>query len=266
MPATPASEPAFHPIAPLFRLDGKVAIVTGASKGIGEAIARALAEYGARVVVSSRKQEAVDEVARAIVGAGGEAVGVAAHIGDAAQVRRLLDETVARFGGVDVIVNNAASNPTFGPVAEQSGEVFDKIFAVNVKGPLELCRLAYPVMKQRGGGSVINISSIGGITPEPGLGLYSVSKAALISLTKVMAAEWGPDNVRANAVCPGLIKTKFSQALWGNDRIVQQMMALQPIKRVGMPEDVAGLCLFLASNASAYCTGGVYTADGGYTI
>jgi NAD(P)-dependent dehydrogenase (short-subunit alcohol dehydrogenase family) len=181
-------------------------------------------------------------------------------------VQHLLEETVARFGGVDVIVNNAASNPTFGPLDEQSQEVFDKIFAVNVKGPFELCRLAYPIMKARGGGSVINISSIGGLTPEPGLGLYSVSKAAMISLTKVMAAEWGVDNIRANAVCPGLIKTKFSQALWGNEQIVQQMMALQPIKRIGIPEDVAGLCLFLASDASAYCTGGVYTADGGYTI
>jgi NAD(P)-dependent dehydrogenase (short-subunit alcohol dehydrogenase family) len=243
-----------------------VAIVTGASKGIGEAIARALAEYGARVVVSSRKQEAVDAVADSIRAAGGEALGVAAHAGDPAQLGRLVDAAVARWGGVDVVVNNAATNPVFGPVVEQGAEAFAKIMAVNVQGPLELARLAYPHMKARGGGSVVNISSIGGLTPEPGLGLYSVSKAALVSLTKVLAAEWGPDNVRANVVCPGLIKTKFSEALWSNDRIVRQMMALQPIKRVGEPEDVAGLVLFLASDAAAYCTGGVYTADGGYTI
>jgi NAD(P)-dependent dehydrogenase (short-subunit alcohol dehydrogenase family) len=253
-------------IAARLRLDGRVAIVTGASKGIGEAIARALAEYGARVVVSSRKQEAVDAVADSIRAAGGEALGVAAHAGDPAQLGRLVDAAVARWGGVDVVVNNAATNPVFGPVVEQGAEAFAKIMAVNVQGPLELARLAYPHMKARGGGSVVNISSIGGLTPEPGLGLYSVSKAALVSLTKVLAAEWGPDNVRANVVCPGLIKTKFSEALWSNDRIVRQMMALQPIKRVGEPEDVAGLVLFLASDAAAYCTGGVYTADGGYTI
>ena len=253
-------------IAARLRLDGRVAIVTGASKGIGEAIARALAEYGARVVVSSRKQEAVDAVADSIRAGGGEALGVAAHAGDPAQLGRLVDAAVARWGGVDVVVNKAATNPVFGPVVEQGAEAFAKIMAVNVQGPLELARLAYPHMKARGGGSVVNISSIGGLTPEPGLGLYSVSKAALVSLTKVLAAEWGPDNVRANVVCPGLIKTKFSEALWSNDRIVRQMMALQPIKRVGEPEDVAGLVLFLASDAAAYCTGGVYTADGGYTI
>ena len=253
-------------IAARFRLDGRVAIVTGASKGIGESIARALAEAGAQVVVSSRKQEAVDAVADSIRAAGGEALGVAAHAGDPAQLGRLVDAAVARWGGVDVVVNNAATNPVFGPVVEQGAEAFAKIMAVNVQGPLELARLAYPHMKARGGGSVVNISSIGGLTPEPGLGLYSVSKAALVSLTKVLAAEWGPDNVRANVVCPGLIKTKFSEALWSNDRIVRQMMALQPIKRVGEPEDVAGLVLFLASDAAAYCTGGVYTADGGYTI
>jgi NAD(P)-dependent dehydrogenase (short-subunit alcohol dehydrogenase family) len=264
IPATPS--PVGATVAERLRLDGRVAIVTGASKGIGEAAARALAAFGARVVVSSRKQEAVEAVAAAIRAAGGEAAAVAAHAGDPAQLARLVDATVARYGAVDVVVNNAATNPVYGPVAEQGAEAFAKIMAVNVQGPLELARLAYPHMRARGGGSVVNIASVGGLTPEPGLGLYSVSKAALVSLTKVLAAEWGPDGVRANVVCPGLIRTRFSEALWGDARVVAQMMAQQPIKRVGEPEDVAGLILFLASDAAAYCTGGVYTADGGYTI
>jgi dehydrogenase/reductase SDR family member 4 len=142
--------------------------------------------------------------------------------------------------------------------------VFDKIMAVNVKGPLEVARRAYPLMKARGGGSVVNVSSIGGISPEPGLGLYSVSKSAVVMLTKVLAQEWGPDNIRANVICPGLIRTKFSQALWGDERLLEHTLAQQPLKRIGVPEDVAGLALFLASDAAAYCTGGVYMVDGGY--
>ena len=166
--------------------------MTGASQGIGASIARALADFGARVVVSSRKQEAVDAVAAEIRAGGGDALAVAAHAGDPQQLRRLVDEAVAAYGGVDVVVNNAAANPVYGPVAEQGADAFAKIMAVNVQGPLELSRMAYPHMKARGGGSVVNISSIGGLTPEPGLGLYSVSKAALISLTRVLAKEWGP--------------------------------------------------------------------------
>jgi NAD(P)-dependent dehydrogenase (short-subunit alcohol dehydrogenase family) len=257
----PAPEPS---IARRFRLDGRVAVVTGASKGIGEAIARALAESGARVVVSSRKQDAVDAVAHAIVAAGGEAIAVAANVGRPGEAESLVDRAVAHWGGVDVVVNNAAANPVFGPVLDTDEAVFDKILAVNVKGPLALCRRAYPSMRARGAGSVINVSSIGGISPESGLGLYSVSKAALVSLTQVLAQEWGPDGVRANVICPGLIQTKFSQALWQDERILQHMLSQQPIKRVGVPEDVAGLALFLASDAAAYCTGGVYMVDGGY--
>ena len=251
-------------IAGRFRLDGRVAVVTGASKGIGEAIARALAEAGARVVVSSRKQEAVDEVAHAITAAGGEAIAVAANVGRMDEARALVDRAAAHFGGVDVVVNNAATNPVFGPVVDTDEAVFDKIMAVNVKGPLEVARRAYPLMKARGGGSVVNVSSIGGVSPEPGLGLYSVSKSAVVMLTKVLAQEWGGDNVRANVICPGLIKTKFSQALWGNERLLEHTLAQQPLRRIGVPEDVAGLALFLASDAAAYCTGGIYMVDGGY--
>ncbi len=240
-----------------FRLDGRVAVVTGASKGIGASIAHALADVGARVVVSSRKQEAVDDVAHAIAAAGGEAIAVAANVGRLDEARALVDRAAEHFGGVDVVVNNAATHPVY-------GAVFDKILAVNVTGPLEVARRAYPLMKARGGGSVVNISSIGGISPEPGLGLYSVSKSAVVMLTKVLAQEWGPDGIRANVICPGLIRTKFSQTLWGDERLLAHTLAQQPLKRIGLPEDVAGLALFLASDAAAYCTGGVYMVDGGY--
>jgi len=153
----------------------------------------------------------------------------------------------------------------FGPLLMTDSNVFDKIMDVNVKGPFELCKLAQPVMMERGGGSIINISSIGGISPEHMLGIYSVSKAALISLTKVMAKEWGSAGIRANVICPGLIKTKFSKALWSNEDMLKKITGGIPLPRMGAPEEIAGLATFLASSASSYCTGGVYTADGGYT-
>lgn len=249
-----------------FDLSGKVAVITGASKGIGEAIAEIFGASGARVVVSSRKQEAVDQVANTIISKGGQAKAVACHMGDVTAIGRLVEETIAAYGSIDIIVNNAAVNPVFGPVVETDEGAFDKIMNVNVKGPFELVKRAYPYMKQKKSGSVINISSIGGLRPEHGLGIYSMSKAALISLTKVLAKEWGDDNIRANAICPGLIKTKFSEALWSNDKIMQMMMKVLPIKRVGTTEEVAALALYLASDASTYTTGGVFTADGGFTI
>jgi len=249
-----------------FDLTGKVAVVTGASKGIGEAIARALGEFGATVVVSSRRLEAVETVAEQLRAAGIEASAVAAHMGDMAQARALMDEVIARHGGVDIIVNNAATNPVFGPMMNADESVFQKIMAVNVQGPLELCKRAVPVLRSRGGGSIVNIASVGGLNPERMLGLYSVSKSALISLTKVMAKEWGGMGIRANAICPGLIKTKFSQALWQNDQVLKQALAMAPISRIGVPQDLAGLAVFLASDAASYCTGGVFVADGGLTV
>ncbi len=248
------------------RLDNKVAIVTGASKGIGKAIARALGQQGAKVVIASRKQEAVNEAANEFLAEGIEAIGIAAHMGDREQINNLAKQTIKHFGGIDIIVNNAATNPSFGPITETDNTVFDKIMDVNVKGPLELSKLAYPIMKQRGGGSVINISSIEGITPGTGLGLYSVSKAALIALTKVLAKEWGAGLVRVNVICPGLIQTKFSEALTANEKILKHVLAKQALPQLAEPEDIAGLALFLASDASSFCTGAVFTADGGYTI
>jgi len=178
-------------IQPLFQLDGKVALITGASKGIGEAMARGLAEFGAKVVVSSRKQEAVDAVAEAFRTDGLEATGIAANIGNIEQAHALVDKTVAAYGGLDIVINNAAANPVFGPIQQTEERAFDKIIDVNLKGPFELCKKAYPILKERGGGSIINISSIGGLTPESGIGIYSVSKAGINNLTKAMAQDWG---------------------------------------------------------------------------
>ena len=252
-------------IQPLFQLDGKVALITGASKGIGEAMARGLAEFGAKVVVSSRKQAAVDAVAKAFQADGLNATGIAANMGNVEEAHALIDKTVEAYGGVDIIINNAATNPVFGLIQQTEERAFDKIIDVNLKGPFELSKKAYPILKERGGGSIINVSSIGGLTPEAGIGIYSASKAAIINLTKAMAQDWGADHIRVNAVCPGLIKTKFSEALWNNEAILERFLQHIPIKRVGIPEDIAGLAVYLASDAAAYCTGGIYMVDGGYT-
>lgn len=250
----------------VFDMTGKVAVLTGASKGIGEAMARGMAAFGAKVVLSSRKQDAVDSLAASIRDDGGEAIGIAAHTGKSDELQALVDRTVEQYGGIDVLVNNAATNPVFGPSLAVDEAAYDKIMGVNVKGPFELSKSVYPIMRERGGGSIINISSIGGITPEPGLGIYSMSKAALISLTKVLASEWGSEGIRVNAICPGLIQTKFSAALWEDDARLEKTVSGLPLGRIGMPDDLVGLAVFLASDASSYCTGGVFTADGGHTI
>ena len=249
-----------------FNLKNKVAIVTGASKGIGKAIAEALGDCGATVVVSSRKQAAVDEVAKAFQEKGIEAIGIAANMGKNEEIEALAKQTIEQCGGIDIVVNNAATNPFFGPILMADDTIFDKTMQVNVKGPLNLAKLAFPSMQERGGGSIINISSTEGISPSMGLGIYSVSKAALISLTKVLAREWGAANIRINAICPGLIDTKFSSAITSSEEIVKMVMKKQIIQRVGTADEMAGLALFLASEAGSYCTGGIYTADGGFTV
>ena len=250
----------------LFSLEGKVALVTGASKGIGESIARFFAANGAYVIINSRKQEELDKVAQSIIDDGGICTGIAANAGDINACKILVEKSIALYGGIDILVNNAASNPVFGPVVDCEEWAFDKIMNVNVKAPFELGKLVYPIMKARGGGSVINISSIAGNTPDPGLGLYSVSKAALNMLTKVTAKEWGHDGIRVNAICPGLIKTKFSEALWQDEKWLNRFVKQAPIARMGSVEEIAALALYLASSASGYCTGTIFTADGGVTI
>jgi len=250
----------------VFQLNGKVALITGASKGIGEAAARMLARQGARVVINSRKAEELKPVAEAIAQAGGACDFIAGNVGDTAFCTELVAEVVKGAGGLDILVNNAATNPVYGPVVQTEGWAFDKIMSVNVKSPFELARLAYPHMKARGGGSIVNISSVAGDTPDPGLGIYSVSKAALNMLTKVLAKEWGVDGIRVNAVAPGLIKTKFSEALWQNEKMLNSFLRHMALPRMGTSEEMAALILFLASPASAYCTGTIFTADGGITI
>ncbi|MEO0041805.1 MAG: hypothetical protein RL329_1253, partial [Bacteroidota bacterium] len=202
----------------MFDLKGKVALITGASKGIGEAMAHVFAQYGAKVVVNSRRQEAVDAVAAEIRAKGGEAIGIAGQVANPEDLKQIFEKTIAAYGRLDILVNNAATNPVYGPIEATDPSVFDKIMAVNVKAPFELSKLAMPMMAKNGGGSIINISSIGGVRPETGLGIYSVSKAALISLTNALAKEWGHLNIRVNVICPGLIKTKFSKALWEDEK------------------------------------------------
>lgn len=250
----------------IFDLSGKVALITGASKGIGEAIARYFAAAGASVVINSRKQEELDKVAASIRAESGICSGIAGNAGDMEACKELVTKTVELYGGIDILVNNAASNPVYGPVVQCEEWAFDKIMDINVKAPFELGKLVYPIMKERGGGSVINISSISAITPDPGLGIYSVSKAALNMLTKVCAKEWGADGIRVNAICPGLIKTKFSEALWQNEKWMNHFVKQLPAGRMGTADEIAALALFLASDASAYCTGSIFTADGGATI
>jgi NAD(P)-dependent dehydrogenase (short-subunit alcohol dehydrogenase family) len=249
-----------------FDLTGKVAIVTGSSKGIGLSIARGLAENGAKLVISSRKQEAVDAVAAEFNKAGYDAVGIACHIGDSAQRENLVAKTIEKYGRIDILVNNAAINPFYGPLETSGEEVFDKIMNVNVKAPWLLSNLVQPYMKENGSGSIINISSVEGIHPGFRLGLYSMTKSALIMLTKNQAKEWGRFGIRSNVVCPGLIKTKFSQSLWSNDKLVEGYNQTVPLKRMAEPDEMAGVVMLLASDAGSYMTGGVYAADGGYLI
>ena len=249
-----------------FNLEGKVAIITGSSKGIGKAIAKGLAENGAQVVISSRNQEACDEVVKEFTSEGLKAIGIACHIGKEDQRTNLVAKVVEAFGRIDILVNNAAINPVFGPIEDVDPAIFDKIMDVNVKAPWSLSNLVLPHFKANKKGSIINIASVESLTPGFGLGIYSTSKAAILMLTKNQAKEWGQHGVTANAICPGLIKTKFSAALWQNEKILGKIEKTLPSSRMGMPEEMVGLACLLASNAGNYMTGGVYTADGGYMI
>jgi dehydrogenase/reductase SDR family protein 4 len=253
-------------ISEQFNLENKVAIVTGSSKGIGKAIAKGLAHNGAQVVISSRNQEACDGVVQEFIAEGLKAVGIACHIGKEAQRKNLIDKTMEIFGRIDVLVNNAAINPVYGAIEDVDPTIFDKIMDINVKAPWSLSNLVLPHFQTNKKGSIINIASVEALTPGFGLGIYSTSKAAILMLTKNQAKEWGRHGVKANAICPGLIKTKFSAALWQNEKMLNKLEKTIPSGRMGMPEEMVGLACLLASDAGNYMTGGVYTADGGYMI
>ena len=249
-----------------FNLEGKVAIITGSSKGIGKAIAKAFAECGATVVISSRKQDACDEVATEFKALGLKAVAIACHVGDIDSRKNLAEKTIHKCGGIDILVNNAATNPVYGPIEEASLDAFDQIMNINVKAPWDLTNKCLESMKSRGGGSVINISSIEGEHPGFGLGLYSTSKAAISMLTKNQAKEWGRYGIRVNAICPGLIQTKFSAALWNDEKVMGHINKKLPLGRMGQSEEIASVALLLASDAGSYITGSLQVADGGFLI
>lgn len=251
---------------PLFDLTGKVALISGASRGIGETIAKAYAVAGASVVLSSRKQEGVDGVAAQINAAGGRALAVAAHTGDGAAVQTLVERAVATFGGIDILVNNAATNPHFGPIMTAEESHWDKILDVNVKGYFRLAQACVPYMRQRGGGKIINLASVAGKTPLPGMGIYCVSKAAVLMLTEVLAAELAADNIQVNAIAPGFIKTAFSRAIWDNPTLHNTVTQAIPQQRFGTPEELVGMALYLAAPASNFTTGATMIIDGGQLL
>lgn len=249
-----------------FSLAGKVAMLTGASRGIGRAIALRLARAGAKVVVSSRKLENVEAVASEIEAAGGEALAVQAHVGRPDDLVSLVGRTLERFGRVDVLVNNAATNPHFGPLLTADDGQWDKILETNAKSVFRLCREVVPHLEAQGGGKIVNMASIAGLRPTVNMGVYGIAKAAVIMLTQVLALELGPQNIQVNAIAPGLIKTRFSQLLWQTPQIAEPILARVPLGRLGEPEDVAGLALYLASPASDYVTGSVFLVDGGMNV
>ena len=247
-------------------LSGRVALVTGASRGIGEAIALALAGAGARLALAGRKPEALEPVAARIRAAGGEALAVACHTGRRAEVEALVAATRERFGGLDVVINNAATNPHFGPLLAAEDSHWDKTLEVNLKGYLHVIRAAVPHLAARGGGSIVNVASVAGIIPHGGLGVYGVSKAAVLMLTKTLAVELAPQAIRVNALAPGLIRTRFSEALWTRPEVEQRALAAIPQHRLGEPGDVAGAALYLASDAARFTTGAVLVVDGGQLL
>jgi NAD(P)-dependent dehydrogenase (short-subunit alcohol dehydrogenase family) len=252
----------------LFDLSGRAAVVTGSSRGIGRAIAERLAEHGARVVISSRKAAACQEVADGINARHGQdrAVVVPANISSKDDLQRLADTAVEAFGRVDILVCNAATNPYFGPMGGVSDEQFLKILTNNVLANNWLIGMLAPGMVERREGSIIIVSSIGGMRGSPVIGAYNVSKAADFQLARNLAVEFGPSNVRVNCIAPGLIQTDFARALWENPDILKQAVAPTPLRRIGQPDEIAGAAVFLASQAGSYVTGQTIVADGGATI
>jgi dehydrogenase/reductase SDR family member 4 len=252
--------------SPLFDLTGKTALITGSTKGIGKAIARHLALAGAKVVISSRKAEACDAVKKEFDAEGLESISIPCNIARPDEVEALVKKTLEAFGKIDILICNAATNPVYGPTASASPDAFDKIMGTNVKSVWSLCNQVIPQMAVRRDGAVILVSSIAGQKGNGVIGLYGVSKAADSALVRNLAVEWGPSNIRVNAIAPGLVKTDFAKALWEDDKIRTQREAQTPLRRLGDPDDIAGLAVLLASKGGLFITGQTFVADGGVTI
>ena len=252
---------------PLIHLEGKVALVTGGSRGIGEAIARAFGLAGAEVAITSRKMQGISEAAERLRKEGITVERYACHAGRPAELDALVAQVIQRFGRIDVLVNNAATSPHFGPMVTADEPAFDKTFEVNVKGYFHLARRVAGHLVDRGApGSLIFISSVNGLMGAPLQGIYAMTKAAVVSMTKTLAVELGPSNIRVNAIAPGLVETKFSQALVSNPDIVKRMVDRTPLGRYAQPEEIAGAALYLASDAASFVTGHTLVVDGGLTI
>jgi NAD(P)-dependent dehydrogenase (short-subunit alcohol dehydrogenase family) len=249
-----------------FNLTGQVAVITGSSRGIGRSAAEIMASLGAKVVISSRKADACEEVAAGIKKAGGEALVIPCNISRKDEVHALVDRTLQQWGRIDTLVCNAAVNPYFGPLAGIPDEAFDKIMSSNIKSNLWLCNRAIPAIAEQGGGSVVIVSSIGGLRGSTLLGAYGISKAADFQLARSLAMEWGHKNIRINCIAPGLIKTDFTRALWEDQEALKPRLATTPLRRIGEPDEIGGIVAFLASKAASYMTGAVIVADGGVTI
>src|SRR5262249_4771058 len=252
--------------SPLFDLTRKVAVITGSSKGIGKSSALQLALQGARVVVSSRKQPACEAAAEEIRKAGGEAIVIPCNISDKAQCERLISETKRQLGPVDILVCNAATNPYYGPTEKMPDEVFMKIMQNNILSNIWLVTLCLPDMRAKKDGSIIIVSSIGGVRASPVIGAYCISKAADMQLARNLAAELGPDNIRINTIAPGLVRTDFARALWEDPAYLNKRLEGAPLRRIGEPDDIGGIAVMLAGKAGAFITGQTIIADGGVTI
>jgi NAD(P)-dependent dehydrogenase (short-subunit alcohol dehydrogenase family) len=256
----------YHAMHNRFDLSGKNAIVTGATRGIGLAIARAFAESGATVTICGRKQETVDAAIAELGAVKHQVQGVAAHVGKTEDIARLIEEAEGKFGHVNVLINNAGTNPYFGPIVDSDERAWDKTFEVNLKGPYVLSRLLAKKMMLSGGGSIVNIASVAGLQAAPLQGIYSVTKAGLIMLTKVMARECGRKGVRVNCICPGVIKTHLSETLWKDEERLKAFVANKSLGRIGDTEEIVGGAIYFASDASSFTTGSVLTIDGGMVI